>query len=152
MKNIYQVIFFSLIYALSSNQIASAATQHERNYFQFEIANYHTQRQSGQTLNLYVRYAYTEGLDPSKYIDYRKIRDKVMENLEPNEKFPTNTYWEIIATDMGRTLVKSYSIKAISIQIEILDNPAGGEPGIHGPIFTIGDIAPLDVHTLANKH
>ena len=74
------------------------------------------------------------------------MRNKVMEYLEPNKKFPTNTYWEIIATDMGRELFKSYPIEAISIQMEVLDNAAGGEPGIHGPIFTIGDIAPLNVH------
>lgn len=30
----------------------------ETNYFQFAIANYHTSRQSGQIIDLYVRYAY----------------------------------------------------------------------------------------------
>ena len=147
MKNKYRVIFFTLLCALSTHQISAATTSpHEKNYFQFEVANYHSQRQSGQTLNLYIRYAYKEGLDASKYPDYRVLRNKAMEYLEPNEKFPTNTFWEILATDMGHELLKNYPLAAISVQMEVLDNPAGDEPGTHGPIFTEGDITPLDVH------
>ena len=145
MKNGLRVICFTLICIMSFQ--VTATTQHEKNYFQFEVANYHTQRQSGQTLNLYVRYAYKEGLDPSDYLDYRLLRNDAMKYLEPNEKFPMNTFWEILATDMGRELLNNYhALAAISIQMEVLDNAAGGEPGVHGPIFTSGDIVPLDVH------
>ena len=147
LKNICRVIFLILICVLPSTQVTAASSiPRERNYFQFEVANYHTERQSGQTLNLYIRFAYKEGLDPSKYVDYRTMRDQAMKYLEPNEKFPTNVYWEIIATDMARQLLKNYPLEAISVQMEVLDNPAGNEPGNHGPVVTIGDIAPLDVH------
>lgn len=32
----------------------------EKNHFQFVISKYHTSRQSGQTVNIYVRYAYKQ--------------------------------------------------------------------------------------------
>ena len=138
-----RIILFILM--LLSSHVAAAHLQ-EKNYFQFEVANYHTQRQSGQTLNLYVRYAYKARLAASKYVDYRKMRTKAMNYLEPSEQFPKNTYWEILATEIGHQLLKSYPLEAISVQIEVLDNAAGGEPGNHGSVFTAGDILPLDVH------
>lgn len=119
----------------------------ERNYFQFEIANYHTTRQSGQTLNVYIRYAYKPNLDTKLYPDYRKLRAQAMKYLEPTTDLPINVYWEIIATQLGKELMREYPLAAISVQLEVLDNPTGNEPGTHGPIYTLGDITPLDIHS-----
>lgn len=120
----------------------------EKNYFQFVISKYHTSRQGGQTLNVYVRYAYKPNLPASDYPDYRELRKQVMNYLEPNDKFPAEVFWEVLATDMGHELMQNFPISGISVQIEVLDNldPNAFEPGDHGPVFTMGDILPLDIH------
>lgn len=120
----------------------------ERNYFQFAIAKYQTSRQSGQTLNIYVRYAYKQGLPAKDYPDYRLLRKVVLQYMEPTDELPTDVYWEIIAAKLGKNLMQSFPLEGVSVQLEVLDNqnPNTFEPGDHGPIFTMGNIAPLDVH------
>lgn len=143
--NLRATVFLLMILS-SSLGFSAQKIPVEKNYFQFEVANYHTTRQRGQTLNLYVRYAYKENLDTSLYPDYRKLRDQAMKYLEPTAKYPANVYWEILATQLGNDLMRNYPLSAISVQMEVLDNPAGNEPGTHGPVYTLGDISPLDVH------
>jgi hypothetical protein len=118
----------------------------ERNYFQFAIAKYHTTRQSGQVVDIYVRYAYKKDLAASEYPDYRLLRTKVLKYMEPSEELPAPVFWEILAPKMGKELMNDFPLSGVSIQLNVLDNPDGNEPGDHGPIFTIGEIAPLDVH------
>ncbi|KTD59365.1 hypothetical protein Lsan_2269 [Legionella santicrucis] len=151
MKNLLKYI--SLILVISYWSISSwAATQiegnNEKNYFQFVIPQYHTTRQSGQTLNVYVRYAYKKNLPSNKYPDYRVLRAIILKYLEPSEELPAEVFWEILAAQMGKELMGSFSLDGISIQLEVLDNqnPESYEPGDHGPTFTMGDIAPLDIH------
>ncbi len=146
MRKKWCLLFITALMVYQSSANASNKVLPERNYFQFEIANYHTTRQSGQTLNVYVRYAYQQNLDTKLYPDYRKLRDQSMKYLEPTAELPVNVYWEIIATQLGKDLMQNYPLRAISVQLVVLDNPAGNEPGTHGPVYTIGDIAPLDVH------
>lgn len=123
-------------------------THDERNYFQFVIPKYDTQRQGGQKVTVYVRFAYNKGLASSKYIDYRVMREDVLKYMEPSEEFPAEVFWEILATQMGRELMKNYPVEGVSVQLEVLDNqnPNTYEPGDHGPVFTTGNIEPLDVH------
>lgn len=119
-----------------------------RNYFQFMIPKYHTTRQSGQVVNIYVRYAYQKSLPVDQYPDYRLLRSVVLKYMEPTIEFPAEVFWEILATEMGNELIKEFPLTGVSVQLEVLDNPNPDafEPGDHGPVFTIGDIAPLDIH------
>lgn len=121
------------------------ATQ-ERNYFQFDVLNYHTTRQSGQTLNVYIRYRYKQASDHPVYFDYRPMRTLAISYLEPTVDYPKEVYWEDIAIAMGRELVKKFPIEAISIQLDVEDNPTHQEPGNHGPAYTYGDIEPLPIY------
>lgn len=68
--------------------------------------------------------------------------------MEPSNEFPADVFWEVLATKMGKELINDFPVSGVSIQLNVLDNqnPDSNEPGDHGPIFTIGDIAPLDVH------
>lgn len=128
----------------SSNQ----NTKDERNYFQFVIPKYETQRQGGQKVTIYVRFAYNKELPSSKYVDYRVMREEVLKYMEPSEEFPSEVFWEVLATQIGRELIKNHPIEGVSVQLEVLDNqnPNAYEPGDHGPVFTSGNIEPLDVH------
>lgn len=151
MKNIVRMILF--VVAISSGPVSLwAASNHddmrEKNYFQFVIPRYHTTRQSGQTVNIYVRYAYKNGLSTSEYPDYRLLRTTILKYMTPSAEFPADSFWEILATAMGRELMKHFPLDGVSIQLTVLDNqnPDSYEPGDHGPVFTIGKIAPLDIH------
>ncbi|MBN9230663.1 MAG: hypothetical protein BGO90_02555 [Legionella sp. 40-6] len=131
-----------------STHIYAQETLPTKHYFQFKVACYHTSRQAGQTVNVYVRYAYKNGIQESEYPDYRLLRESVMNYMEPTERFPEATFWEILAKNMAEELLQKYSLAAISVQLDVLDNPSpqAYEPGDHGPTYTIGDIPPLDIH------
>jgi hypothetical protein len=133
---------------LSLGKSLNNAHQSEKNYFQFSIMQYHTSRQSGQTVNIYVRYAYKKNLPTNAYPDYRILRTTILKYMEPSDALPANIFWELIATQMGKVLMKKFPLDGVSIQLHVLDNPDApiNEPGDHGPIYTIGQIAPLDVH------
>ncbi|MBA2655555.1 MAG: hypothetical protein H0U70_01050 [Tatlockia sp.] len=151
MKNIFNTILLTVVISYWSGSLWATPNQEnisEKNYFQFVIPKYHTTRQSGQTVNIYVKYAYKKDLPTSEYSDYRVLRTTILRYMEPSDKFPAEVYWEILATNMGRELMKNFPLDGVSIQLTILDNknPDSYEPGDHGPIFTIGKISPLDVH------
>ena len=116
-----------------------------KNNFQFQINDYHTQRQAGQTLDVYVRYAMQDNVDYSQYPDYRELRNIVAGYLEPSDSLPVNTFWEIIAEKIAANLQSRYPLSGISVQLLVYPNVNGGisEPGFHGPIYTIGDVLPL---------
>jgi hypothetical protein len=132
-------IFFVLI--LTAAHIAHAA----KNNFQFQISNYQTQRQGGQTLDLYVRYAMKDEIDYSRYPDYRELRSIALQYLEPSDKLPVNTYWEVIAAKIGDDLAARYPLAGISVQMLVHPNESGSiyEPGFHGPVYTAGDVVPF---------
>ncbi|MDP3561649.1 MAG: hypothetical protein Q8R83_05695 [Legionellaceae bacterium] len=153
MKLLVNIVILNLFINSWSSPLMAQPNCHnvnEKNYFQFSIAQYHTQRQSGQTINVYVRYAYTPHLSQDKYPDYRVLRTAILKYMEPSKELPAEVYWEIIATQMGKELMKNFPISGVSIQLDVKGNenpdPNKSEPGDHGPIFTIGDIAPLDIH------
>jgi len=151
MKNLFKTIV--LIVIISHWPLSLWATPNheetgERNYFQFVIPKYHTTRQSGQIVNIYVKYAYKKDLPTNEYSDYRILRTTILRYMEPSDEFPAEIFWEIVATNMGRELMKHFPLEGVSIQLIVLDNqnPASYEPGDHGPIFTVGKIEPLDIH------
>lgn len=125
--------------------IAATGVYAAKNNFQFQISRYHTARQGGQTLDFYVRYAMKDDVDYSKYPDYRELRNIVLPYLEPSEKLPVNTFWEIIAEKIAVDLVSRYPLAGISVQLLVHPNESGSisEPGFHGPIYTVGDVIPL---------
>jgi hypothetical protein len=120
----------------------------EKNYFQFAIPKYETKRQGGQVVNVYVRFAYKKDIPTSEYFDYRIMREDVLKYMEPSDNYPSEVFWEILATAMGRELMSKYPLDGISIQLDVINNldPNAFEPGDHGPIYTVGQILPLDVH------
>ena len=151
MKNLFKTLL--LIAVISYCPVSLWATpnhenREEKNYFQFVIPKFYTKRQSGQTVNIYVKYAYKQDLPTKEYPDYRILRTKVLKYMEPSKEFPAEIFWEIIATHMGRELMKDFPLDGVSIQLTVLDNqdPNRYEPGDHGPIFTMGKITPLDIH------
>lgn len=151
MKSLFKTTLFIMLVTLHPATVWGSLNQanpSERNYFQFVIPKYHTRRQGGQTVSVYVRYAYKKSLPTNKYPDYRLLRTQVLTYMEPTNEFPAEVFWEILATKMGKTLMKDYPLDGISIQMTVYDNqdPNTYEPGDHGPIFTMGNIAPLDVH------
>lgn len=151
MRPSLKTLFLILVLSLSTITLwanTQDETHTERNYFQFVIPKYKTTRQSGQTVSIYVRYAYKPGLPTSQYFDYKIAREKLLKHMEPSDEFPMNTYWELLATAMGKDLMNEFPLSGVSIQLTVIDNqnPNSYEPGDHGPIYTIGDIAPLDIH------
>ena len=134
--------------SLSISATANHTDNQERNDFYFAISKYKTQRQGGQIVNIYVKFAYKKELPTSKYVDYRLMRKDILQYMEPSSELPVQIYWEIIATKIGRELIKKYPIEGVSVQLEVLDNlnPDTYEPGDHGPIFTIGTIEPINIH------
>jgi len=137
---------FSMTLAWSENPYEQSSL---KNYFYFAIPNYQTQRQGGQSVNIYVKYAYKQGLPTASYVDYRLMRKEILEYMEPSAEYPSPTFWEIIAAQMGKRMMEDYPIEGVSVQLEVLDNPnpQAYEPGNHGPIYTLGKIEPI-----ANLH
>lgn len=143
---LYTAVSITPIYA---NATSYNSETRVRNEFQFAIAQYHTARQSGQTVNLYVKFAYKKDLPTTDYVDYRELRKDVLTYMEPTETYPMDTFWEILATKMGDELMEKYPLDGVSVHLEVMDNtdPNRFEPGDHGPTYTVGDITPLDIHT-----
>lgn len=140
MKKLIQLVMVSLL--LTTAPLSFAA----KNNFQFQINNYHTQRQAGQTFDFYVRYAMKDDVDYTQYPDYRELRSIVMSYFEPTDALPINTYWEIIAAKLADDLMSRYPLAGISVQLLVHDNEKGtiAEPSDHGPIYTVGDVIPLN--------
>lgn len=139
MKKIIHLFIFSVLLTATSISFAS------KNNFQFQVSRYHTERQGGQTLDMYIRYAMKDGVDYSSYPDYRELRAIAMKYLEPTNTLPINTYWEVIAAKLGDDLMSKYPMSGISVQLLVYPNEKGDiyEPGFHGPIYTVGDVIPL---------
>lgn len=150
MKKLFKTIILIMVVCLPATLWASGNKEelNVKNYFQFVIPEYHTSRQSGQTVTIYVRYAYKKNLDQGQYPDYRILRSAVLKYMEPSAELPENIFWEILATQMGKELMKDFPLDGVSIQLKVLDNqsPNSYEPGDHGPTFTVGEIEPLDAH------
>lgn len=144
----FLISMFWVLTSLSFAEGVNSAAIPDHNYFQFQIQQYHTQRQNGQTLNVYVRYALKDGLERSQYPDYIPIRAALLSYLEPSEELPADAYWEVIAERIGNALYERFPIKGVSIQLLVFPNEQAQpyEPGFHGPIYTKGKIEPLNVN------
>lgn len=150
MKPLFRALFISSSLCISSLAMADIApknTTATHNYFQFQIQQYHTQRQTGQTLNVYVKYALKPGLDASQYPDYVPMRQVVLNYLEPTEELPANVFWEIIAQKIGDELYNKFPVEGVSVQMMVFPSEPDHmyEPGFHGPIYTKGNIPALEV-------
>ncbi|MBI5448470.1 MAG: hypothetical protein HY939_07100 [Gammaproteobacteria bacterium] len=141
MRKIIYGLLISVLLTTTSLAFAS------KNNFQFQVKEYHTQRQSGQTLDLNIRYALKDDLAISQYPDYRDLREKALHYLEPSEKLPADVYWELIAQEIGTDLMSHYPLSGISVQILVYsnDDPGRYEPGLHGPTYTVGDVIPFSI-------
>lgn len=148
MKKLFYVIIFSFLLTSANAVFASKMN------FQFQISDYHTQRQAGQTLDVYVRYAIKNEADASTYPDYRELREVVIGYLEPTANLPVNVFWEIIAAQLAEDLMSRYSFSGISVQLLVHPNEKGVifEPGFHGPIYTVGDVIPLSQVVIPAAH
>jgi hypothetical protein len=151
MNHLIKSIAFASLLLCSSTSFSAPRPPigaHESNHFQFVIPKYKTHRQGGQVVSIYVKYAYKSGLPTSEYFDYRVMREEILTYMEPNDAFPENTFWEPIATQIGRDIMAKYPLAGVSIFLEVMDNqnPNTYEPGDHGPVFTSGNITPFDIH------
>lgn len=144
--NIIRLVIFAVIFYNASIAHCMLNRINDKNYFKFVISKIHTDRQNGQVLNIYVKYAYKKKLSANKYFDYIKMRNDVLAYMTPSKTLPIGVYWEVIAQDVAKKLFKKYPIEGLSIQFEVIGNDAPNryEPGNHGPIYTIGVIEPLD--------
>lgn len=126
--------------------IGSTSVFASKNNFQFEMSGYHTQRQSGQTLDMYVRYAMKDNVSYSQYPDYRELRRIAASYLEPTPELPANVYWEIISEKIANDLMSRYPLSGVSVQLLVYPNESKDsfEPGFHGPIYTTGDVIPFN--------
>ncbi|MFJ1268398.1 hypothetical protein ACD661_07510 [Legionella lytica] len=150
--NYLKIVILMFTFMSWSNQLLAGShmqMREESNYFQFMVPKHHTVRQAGQILNIYIRYAYKQDLPITEYPDYRLLRSIALNYMEPSVELPENVFWEIIAQQIGKDLMRHFPLVGISVQLEVLDNqnPDAYEPGDHGPIYTIGNIKPLDRHS-----
>lgn len=122
--------------------------------FDFQITNLITSNQKGQVLNIGARYKYrmdvinnNYGNDNEQtsdnYINYVDVRNYIIEFME--KKANAYQYWEVFAKDIGDELYKKYykQVSGWEINVTVLPHIQTSnlyEPGIHGPIYTIGDI------------
>ena len=113
--------------------------------FMFQVMNYRTLNQGGQTINFYLHYRYRNGLPTSKYPNYLDIRRTLlayMRRVDPKR----NLFWEILNTQICSRIKNSFPLQAISCQFQVHPNNRPGlpyEPGWHNSIVTIGNIEPL---------
>jgi hypothetical protein len=115
--------------------------------FMFQIDNYKTKNQGGQTVNMYFHYQYNSGIKTEDIPDYRDLRNDVIKYMD-NLDIAQEPYWETLTKIICEQLKDKYPIQAISCQFQVMgDNRAGlpNEPGVHSSITTIGDIEPLSV-------
>ena len=106
--------------------------------FEFQISNFVTPRQGGQVINVGIYYKYrTE--DYPNYLELREITISILNNFGDE-----NTFWEIIAQEIGNTLFNKYcnQITGIKVKLSVLPHTTNNnfEPGLHGPTYTIGEI------------
>ena len=114
--------------------------------FMFQVVDLHTPRQYGQTMNLYVKYRYRDGLPSSQYPDYRKVRDAALNYMKIRPEEPSLEYWEILNGHLVQHLYESFPFSGVTSQMQVhpSKNEKLDEPGFHSSIATIGDITPLD--------
>ena len=129
----------------ASSRPAHAATAAPQEDFMFQVMNYRTANQGGQTINFYLHYRYRAGLPTSRYPNYEDIRRMLltyMAHVNPRQ----NLFWEILNTQICSRIRRSFPLSAISCQFQVHPNHRPGlpyEPGWHNSIVTIGNIEPL---------
>lgn len=127
--------------------VQSADSSAVKREFLFEVPGYKTQNQGAQTMNMYFHYRYNSGIaeaDIPNYEDLRSHALKFMDAVDPAK----NPYWETLNQQLCTELKDGFPIEAITCQLLVYPDNRPGlpyEPGYHGSIHTIGDIAPLAI-------
>lgn len=113
--------------------------------FLFQVDNYVTKNQGGQTVTMYFHYRYNDGIAEDQIPDYRKLRASAIQFMDTLD-IVENPYWETITKNMCQRLKDNFPIEAISCQIQVASDRRQGlanEPGVHSSITTIGEIESL---------
>jgi hypothetical protein len=122
--------------------------------FDLQITNLITSNQKGQLLNIGARYKYREDVinndygndneqTSDNYVNYVDVRNYIIEFME--KKANAYQYWEVFAKIIGDELYKKYykQVSGWEINLTVIPHIQTSniyEPGIHGPIYKIGDI------------
>jgi len=113
--------------------------------FMFQVDNFYTKNQGGQTLTMYFHYRYNDGIQTADIPDYRDLRTEAIHYMNTIDT-SQNPYWETLTKNVCEDLKNKFPIEAISCQFQVAGDDRAGlpnEPGIHSSITTIGDITPL---------
>lgn len=141
------VVVLALVGGILLGSANASAPTADRRDFMFQVVGYETQNQGGQTINLYFHYRYNDGIadaDIPNYVDLRTEAFTYLDGIDTS----TNPYWETLDKTLCTQLKADFPIEAISCQMQVLPDDREGlpyEPGFHGTIYTIGDIAPLAI-------
>ncbi|MEM9789145.1 MAG: hypothetical protein AAF842_01945 [Planctomycetota bacterium] len=123
-----------------------ATTPTVKQEFMFQVIDLHTPRQYGQTMDLYIKYRYRDGLPSSAYPDYRKLRTAALDFIKIRPAEPALEYWEILNGHLVEHLYASFPLSGVSSQMLVHphEDEHVDEPGYHASIATVGEITPLD--------
>ena len=133
-----------------SQRIALRASFSSIQDFSFVVSHFNSTRQWGKCLNIIVKYRYLPGTRANStgggYLDYREMRNLALILAQPTEAYPMEVQWEAINYALVHEIMLKYrsQITAVSSQIQVLTemNVHIKEPGNHGSIVTLGNIAP----------
>lgn len=112
--------------------------------FVFVVSHFNSSRQFGKCLNAIVKYRYVAGMKPNAtgggWLDYRDVRQLVLDKLQPTDDLPADVQWELINVKISDEINERYSslITHLSVQIQVHteNNTYINEPGHHGSILT----------------
>lgn len=115
--------------------------------FLFEVPGVKTQNQGGQTMNMYFHYRYNTGIAEADIPNYEDLRSHALKFMDAVDA-AKNPYWETLNQQLCTELKDGFPIEAITCQLLVYPDNRPGlpyEPGYHGSIHTIGEIAPLAI-------
>lgn len=141
------LVFIFLNKAPFHRSVKNPNNSAESRDFMFEINNFYTKNQGGQTVNMYFHYRYNDGIQTADIPDYRELRNDVLDYMN-NLNISEEPYWETLTKTVCENLKNKYPIEAISCQFQVATDTHSGlpnEPGTHSSITTIGNIEPLAV-------
>lgn len=118
----------------------------ERDFF-FQVVDYQTANQGGQSLNMFFHYRYDAGIEVSAIPNYIDVRSDALDFMDAVDA-AENPYWEVLAEQLCTQLSDAYPVESISCQLQVYPDDRTGfpyEPGYHGTTYTIGDIEPLAI-------
>jgi hypothetical protein len=134
--------------AIEEQSAGDSATSANRSEFTFQQTGYQLKSRPDQTSNLYFKYRYNDDLPDADIPDYRKLRTEALNYLDGADG---SQHLEVLNKGMCNKLKADFPVEAISCQLQALPKEAGVAPetglqrNTFSAVYTIGDIAPLDV-------